>query len=91
MTRVRKRSQARRAKKAPPPAPKVDVLRRNLQRAYLEHIKSELSPKETTGTDKMMMRDARIHVTESYTRAQGHARRVKHRIRYARALTRAAV
>src|SRR5262249_22970785 len=28
-------------------APKVDVLRRNLQRAYLDHIKSELSPKET--------------------------------------------
>ncbi|HMF18553.1 MAG TPA: zinc-dependent metalloprotease, partial [Gemmataceae bacterium] len=29
------------------PEPVVDVCRRNLQRAYLEHIKNELNPKET--------------------------------------------
>jgi hypothetical protein len=29
--------------------PKIDMLRRNLQRAYLDHLKAELSPKESSG------------------------------------------
>jgi hypothetical protein len=30
-------------------SPKIDVLRRGLQRAYLDHLKSELMPKEGGG------------------------------------------